>query len=385
MPGWRNVTQAVVDSASVTEIVEVYSYSRPDAVHRWAWQSALEVTACLLTMRHVAIMPAPGPSGQAVGPHADLAQGLAFVERPGAPSELAAIAAAHVRRWSRRSAADIRNAFQTIRSETHSYEAWLKWCIGMMWPDHAQRLGGLFDRLFLHELALILGLEQEFLQEVWSQSGNAKTVAHWAADFPDTADFRAARDAYVVSALIRGRYHDYIASKHRQQIIHAPFRDRPEILGRLSSKPGIEFKVANTEWYLANIVVANAFGIVGLRRRIRRWLQTVQKLRLVNLSEDPLDLRPRASEDGSLTAAVRAARRVGVRTRGNLVDEALQASFDTGSGILTSWCLQGWAGLAASMATSLITRRLPAFTERHFHTLALAGPGRIRREWRKGQ
>lgn len=150
-------------------------------------------------------------------------------------------------------------------------------------------------------------------------------------------------DAYVVSALIRGRYHDYVARKSGQQIMHHPLRRGVLPTARGSHQ---EFPVANTERYFASIVLAAAFS---QRRKLRvaSWTDSVLSARRAMDAEE-LDLRPKEEENVALETAVRVAKQLDIRAHSSVLDRALETTAALGIGALTSFWLEGWVGFAVS-------------------------------------
>lgn len=376
-----------VDSASVSQVVELLYFAKPTESYPWAWMTSLEVTSLLIRAPHLKMMPGPGKAGAATGAYGMLTRQLAGIlgqEPPNIEGSHAALAS--TRRWARRNAPKIAGLYRELRSDNRNFGTWLDWSVRTAWPERASRLGGLFDDALTPEIAAILGFSQEYMNVLRRAGTDPVTVQAFARWQPDSDTFRHLVDAYVVSALLRGRFHDYVARRQASQVVHHPFRQ--SVLSRLHGSR-TEYELENTERYLANIILAAAFAEKRHEARITVWAQNVLLARQ-GLMDESIALFPKRSDVVGLETAIRSAKQIGIRTHPKWLEHALDASVALGVGALSSFYLEGWGSFAAGMVgygTSLAlaggrrgVQQLAA-RSRRLRDLAAAGPGRIQPRW----
>lgn len=245
-------------------------------------------------------------------------------------------------------------------------------------------------------MAPILEVEEEELRHILRRSCDPKVVERYAKRKPDIPEFRKMVDAYTVSALLHGRYHEFVAmnSQPQWQAVHHPLRY--PVLPSSEGKLGKEFGT-KVEFYLSNIILGGAFSEIRYKDRIAAWVDSVSIVSgAVRAGDIALQEKNGQQEDiddeTALKLAVRIAKRLEIRTNSKLVENALDASIALGVGVLTSFFLVGWDSLAASLATYSVSKmknfgELIAQTayrrESHLRDLAASGPGRIEQIWRR--
>jgi hypothetical protein len=379
----------MMDNTCIYEVVEALSSNGPAKCHLWAWKSAVEVTCVIVGSQHLRLAPSPTRDGLPSGQFGQLLLGLSeFVQTAEAAPAAAKSAKQATKRWLRDHPGRVAETYR-VTARSAEFRAWLDWFTRNVWEEHASRLGGLFDPDFIPQMVPILELPRGDLEKLWHISNDSPAVARLARRQPDTPTFRSLQDAYVVSALIRGKYHDYVARKSGWQIMHHPLR--ATLLPAWGNRAGQEYPISGTEAYFANIILGSAYSHPR-RNRLNEWTTNVLAARCA-WRAGIIDLRPKLTDDIALAAAVRAARQLDVPCHSRTLDRALEVAASLGVGGLSSFTLTGWESLAAAGGTAVIAylakdkepsrRAISVITRRggRLQALAKAGPGRIDRLW----
>jgi len=384
------MAEGYIDSASTYEIVKLLVSPRPAEAYPWAWQSAITVTSALINTYHLQIAPAPSLASGAGSLYGHLMLGLAeLISHPRPEPELTQMALKNTKQWARNNVDKIRNTYEQLKVDNKNYTRWLERAITTSWVEHSERLGGLYNEEFIPVLSQILNVSTSELSQVHKMSRDLNLLRSYVAIWPDDDDLRLMTDAYAISALLRGRYHDYVARKSNLQIIHHPFRE--QFLPRQKKSGKIRFFVSNTERHLSNIVLASAFAEQGEKQRVSCWLENVLRIRKAVLT-GAIDTRQKDYDKVALDLAVDAARRVNIRIHSRWLDDVLDAAFAVGIGTLTSFVLDPWLGFAGGVIEYGISRKvdigkevahLVFDTQARLRDLAKSGSGRIERTWKE--
>lgn len=387
------MAEGYIQGASVYEVVSVLSTAKPEQNYQWAWQSAIEVSCALIATDHIKLAPSPSGQGIASGLYANLLTGLAGVVARNRPADsLKEAARRKTNRWARENMTSIRQMHQDLKRDQENFDKWLSWNTLGVWTEHAQRMEGLVDPQFIPRIAAILELPKYDLERICRLTRDPQKVADYARR-QDAEEVVILKDAFVLSALIRGRYYDYIAKESGWQILHHPIRQA--VLPSVKRTQTEEFCLSNTAQYFSNVMLAAAFAESNPTRRVTMWAENVCKARLALLRQ-AIELPLKYSDDAAVDAAVDAAKEAGIVTysprMSTMLDEVLSATVAVGIGALTSFYLTGWDSLATGILTHAISRQitrsknfgehvLSAVHSHHIRDLAIAGPGRIGRSW----
>jgi len=380
------MVEGFVDAASAYEIVLVFARRRPEQSYKMEWDRALEVTATLISADCIRLAPSPRREHAASGPYGLFLDGLKpAVRRIVLPDEATTWAIRRTKNWARANVNKLRSVLSTFTGDSSERNnqavMWLDAHIQSEWYEHARRHGALFDSDFAKQIAKTLDVSQNDLLKLWSLTTDSSFVADLVVRRPDTEEFRLIRDAFVVSSLLRGRYHEYAAEKSETQILSHPVRE--PILHRFSSSSRISIEVSNTERYLANIAVASAFAERAHKARVALWVENVLNLRR---GRDQMNLEEKDRDEKAQQTAIDAARQAGVRTHSKLLENCLDAGAAFGSAALTSFALHPWWSMLVGSSMYAISRqnRLgrrigDAFfsTPSKLNRLSRLGPGRI--------
>jgi hypothetical protein len=381
------MTRGYIDSASLYAVSMIFRHRRPGDAYEWAWQSALEVTCTLVQIPHIDLAPAPAWEGAASGPYGLLTDRIAaIVPRAEIDAGIRKPALGYTRQRVSRAPARIATGYNTLRLEPN-FSAWLDEYVAYAWPEHANRLSGLFNPEFVPEISKVLDVDQELLRDLLLQGRDPSRVEYFSRHMPDTDDFRLMKDAFVVSTLMRGIYHDKVAQLGGYQIMHHPLRE--PVLAEASTDDRVEIGVTNTQEMFARMILGSAFAERTQQARIETWVENVSKARDAS-QRQMLDLRDKNYDERALAAAMDAARTADIRAHPKYVEWTLDMGPSLGLGVLTSFVLISWLGFAVGTAgtiasrTGSIGKRAAQVVYRRdgrLRDLSRLFPGRVRRVW----
>lgn len=382
------LTQCYIDSATTYEVLPLLSAGQAKDAYPWAWQNSVVATSRLINTPHLLMAPAPVLRSGAGGLYGQLTLGLAdFMSHYRPTPADASDALQNTKRWARKNVAKVQSAYSKLMADTTNYQRWLDWSIANAWVEHAQRLGGLFNADFIPELSKIMSVPEADLIRVRTLSSDVREVSALVSRCAPHDDFRLLTDAYVISALLRGRFHDFIARKSGLQIMHHPLREG--ILSKPKQTVPKNFSVSNTERYLCNIVLASAFTEKNHADRISAWTGNVRKVKNA-ASAGWIDTGMKDSEEVALDLAVDAAKRLDIRVHAKRIDEVLDVALAVGCGALTSFILTDWPGFSAGLVEHAISKKVDLSkkvtgslldTKLRLRQLAVSEAGRIEPRW----
>lgn len=116
-----------------------------------------------------------------------------------------------------------------------------------------------------------------------------------------------------------------------------------------TGNPPVPYELTNSERFMAQLLWGSGFAERDVERRIQLWADNVRLVRTGVLTEI-IDLPHRTSETRALDTAVDAARTVGIRTHARLIDDGIDLLMAAGVGVLTSFVVNGWPEMIATLA-----------------------------------
>jgi hypothetical protein len=349
----------------------------------WNHQCLMDATHLLL-FDNVGIVAGPGHSrGRPVpGDEADLVKDLPKLLQP--PQELGA--KGKLNRWLGHTGKPLHKAWEKTLREPE-LEQWRELRRKMFWDRHIRVNDGLFNKEHLSAIAATLNVSMRDLQDAHRLSTNPKVVARWAKG--DDGDvIQLADDAYLISSLIRGKYHEYVARELRMQLAAHPHR---EVIG---TQVGTKTKLpaSNTSQYFERILIGSALSERS-KRRVPTWRDNLLKARHALTDQKKFSL-PELPQSQAESNAVMIARQLGIecspRWQRILLSSLLSTNASIYSGLIVgSWVASAPVALAlggAALVYKGIRHRSPVedvvlhlTTDSAFHGLARTVPGRIER------
>lgn len=388
-------TEGYIDSASVQEVVAVFNFKRLKDAYNWACNTALEVTCILFNATHLKVAPGPSFYRAPSGLYGHLLQSLSDIviaEHVNYLSpETHQKALRNTKRWATRNHKKVVRVYKQLESDKVNFQRWLDRSITDAWVGHAKMLGGLFDKTLIPQISRVLDIPESDLYDIFQLSCDLDVVESYVKRRPDNDVFKIMQQAFTIAALLRGRYHDYVAKELPLQIMHHPIRAKPVLLN-LQGKPKTEFMVSNTEQYLSMIILGGAFAEKTRENRISCWAENVRKVRNAVFNQ-AIDLRPKSYDEVAENHAVEIAQRLNIRTYPQFIEQAFDVAVAMSVGILTSFVLTGWESLTTSSVTYLVSDRKKfgkrvaslSGTQNRLHDLAKFNPGRVESAWEKNK
>lgn len=388
----RGNTEVYIDSASIYELISLFRYPTFQDAYPWAQSSAIEVTSLMISNKSLLMSPSPSQAGIATGDYGLLMYNLSQWIKHKSPNHLiASHAIQKTKRWTRDNSDLITSSIKEMRKDETNFITWLEQSIIYAWGEHSQRLGGLFNFEFIPQISKILDLQTNDLKEVWSLSKSKKIIDDFIKRMPDDDNFKIMQDAYIASALIRGRYHEYVAKESQIQIL--PHKLRKPVFINLGKNKKHKFRVLNTQRLCAWLIVESAFCEKSIEERINLFTENLDKIRKANF-QDLIDLRDKPDDITAIKVVKNAAKMSGVRIHKKKIEKIIDLVMAIGIGYLTSFILTEWVGIPVNVLENellenstwgnKIARNL-FDNESNINKLPLFKPGRIESNWNEIQ
>jgi hypothetical protein len=375
---------AFIDSAFLHGAFAAFAVGGP--AHNWAeWdlQSLLECTHLLL-FSNVGLAPGPTHLGVAVyGHESKVAESFPqlIVRRP----DISA-AVRNTRLWLSRCPGALRHAWDDLSKDPKQL-LWSDLRRRLFWEQHIRSNDGLFEPQYLPNIASTLSehVTVAELQRIHSLSKIPAVVRYWARQKDRLEEAcQIANMAYIVSSLIRGKHHEYVARHAHLQLIAHPHRKY--VAGR-TQRPH-EVPIANSQQAFVKMIIGSDLLETREEHRRDEWIKYILRARAL-IAVDRLDLRHNINPEVAENRARDAARSIGLRGTAPWKEYVL--TWTVTSNVM-SWLtvfLGPWAGLlgGAGLTACRVFRKrgigedlvLLGTTKRDYARLASAVPGRIDR------
>ncbi len=298
------------------------------------------------------------------------------------------VADREARRWLSSKANLLKSAWDALQIDSNLPE-WSHSHRKMIWPEHVQMFKALFMSEHIPYISSVLNCSTHDLEKIYLISCNVETVKAWAKQKRQSEDLQLALDCWLMSGLIRGKYHECLAQHEQLQLIAHPYRAG---IGKML-RPAFSENVYYSEEYFSKIVIGGALLETTAKRRVVAWVKNVQRAR-VAIEGRSLELPNAVALRDAEQLAIAAAKRIGIATRSEIVHRALDVGTAIGLGALVSLTLYPWFGPVGPIIIQAYRYfrgggsvgddigRYALSTSRRFRTLARSVPGRIEREIR---
>jgi hypothetical protein len=372
-------TDGFIDSATIASILAALALSKGSS--EWDRQCLLD-GSYLLLFNNIALAPGLGSFRGAAGHLAKVVSTLPFLDplrfRPRR-------ALASTRAWLTRNPEQLRVAWNRLREDLR-YIEWAAVMSRFYWPTHVRMHSSLFSREFIPSIAVVLNCSERELTRLEDAASHEEQVRQWLRTDLASAEAQLAHDAYVVDALIRGRFHEYVAGENRLHMSHHPLREG--IARRLRSR--VEESIYNTEEFFVKMLVGSALVETTEERRVQRWAANIAKAREAIHVQRLVSLTPMMLQSDAERAAALAVRSCGIEASYSRLSRELDVAIALCVAGLVSLILSPWAEPVGPIATQAYryyrgtsvgddVARLTLSTTRRFKRLGRAVPGRIER------
>jgi hypothetical protein len=253
--------------------------------------------------------------------------------------------------WAAKNTDYLRGKRTELFTDTTNFEPWLHRSIRHAWVEHATRLDGLFNAEFSEPIVLALNTPKADIDDLRLKSCNADHIATLAKKMPNTNEFDLMRNAYVVSAVIRGYYHQVIARNRGEHLFRHPFRRNsplPPSLDQAAKQEVVQYRypITAAQSAFATIVLASAMRSWRSYHRPKRWIETIRSVRGAVRARDgslaSTNLYALSWPHAGQEAAVQAARTLGIAcpsaVLNMMVDFAGAAGLASATGLALTAC-----------------------------------------------
>lgn len=282
-------------------------------------------------------MPVPGKVHHQGGNLAILAHELqGFTSRDsGTEPQRARRAVAKTKEEAKADLTGLRDALAALKAEA-AFESWLAWNVSAVWPEHCQRLRGLTDSEFVAEAAAVLEIDPAEVLDLNEQALSSK--------LPE-GRLDLARDLYVTSILLRGRYYGLTKAKRNQAFCHR-VRSWPQYQTEAKCEP------TPAEVYFVRLLVLSAYREPPGPGRLAVFAQAAK-----NGRDRRLDARLSETGPEALKRAIEVARDVELRFE-SWMEEFVAAAILVGVPAIIAYVtkLEFLESLAVAGATDQVSR-----------------------------
>lgn len=378
----RPSTSGFIDATSIRGTLAVLIQGRGAEFGLWDRQSILEVSYLLLH-GNFKIVPGTRDSATAVGLYSHVVEAFPWLEVRGYQR---LNAERQSQRWLKRYQPLIRREWQKLRA-SNSFNEWSTTHKRLFWPDDIKMYGALYSRDAIPAIAALTGLSETDLNKVRDLSTNMRRATRWAVSTHYSEEVEVAERAWLLSALMRGKFHEYVARDLRVQLLPHQFREGISgRVGRPTTFPALE-----AELLFIKMIIGSALLESTAPRRVRAWVDGIARARAA-LAAKKIALPDLATQADAERAAARAAKDIGLYASGELIRRALDVAVSIGLGTLLSVEVSPWFSPLAPISQQIFRHfrgktigddieRAILHTSWRFKKLARSFPGRIDRVW----
>ncbi len=385
-------TNAFIDSALIHSALAALIAGAPHRCSAWDGGSLLEATYLLMN-GSVGMVPGPGPYGGAAGYYGRVVSSFPEIEAQKFDRK---IADQLTKAWVNRYPEKLEHAWKQLQGDAQ-FNEWWPIQREMFWGAHTQMHRALFNPEYIAPISKILGCTEPELQRIHDLSQDVRVVNEWSKKPTASEAVRLATQGWLLSALIRGRYHEFLARKgHLQLIAH---RFRAGVGGKAG--PPLMQNVYSSEEYLTKAIIGGALLESNADRRVAAWVENIKKTQVALLARK-VALPDSMTQSDAENSATSAARIIGISSSPAYLHRAFDSGLSFGVGTLVAISVAPWAGptaLAAGYAAKVASSgalqvyrhkrgrsagedlaKLVFATEGRFRRLISNVPGRIERE-----
>ncbi len=221
-------TYGFIDSLALHGAFAALRGRDPRSWTEWETQNLLECTYLLL-FRQMGLVPGPQARGTAApGDESILVSRLPslFALPDLNMTNANAQARSSVDAWCRLHATTLAAAWGKLTSRP-DFDHWGQRMSDFFWEVHVKHHDGLFDPGHITLMQPLIGISEADLRDLHARSRDQATVKQWLAA-PDSEPAVVGRSGYLISTLIRGKFHEFLA-KHARAL--GPASYAPVCLG----------------------------------------------------------------------------------------------------------------------------------------------------------
>lgn len=232
------------------------------------------------------------------------------------------------------------------------YQHWAIWARREAWVDHTNRLNGLFNKNMIDDLSVALGHSKTEMETVWKRTKDIIQVKKWSRDEDLDKCFEIAEEAFIASAILRGRFHQLIAIENGSPYQYHPIRKHIVI----KPKKGFRYEFSTSLKYLIEILVNSPWKEKHPIDRISLWadnISKVSKARREGRLRSLLNQQNELDEDDALKVALNIAKELKLRTYSQKNVDSINVSMIVGSTLAGGITNNPWVGVGLGALSML--------------------------------
>jgi hypothetical protein len=358
------MTTGFIDAASISQIVQCLDRGYENQ-YPWSLKTAIDLTVLLIKTDHQHIAPTMSQRGGPVLDYQDRLIDRLFSRQiikslSSLDNDTVKQTEKEVQTWAedQQNLKILRAALKKLFNDQENFQQWIDWVVSRTaWYAHAVRHAGLFETNLIPHIKHVLRISQKAVEELYKESCDVEHLRTLARK--RNKEFDLMCKAYMLSALLRGKFHEKVAQSNSLQIMHHPFR---ELICQEGTQEGITFQVSKPSQMLASFILNGATHQKKLNDRIDCWVENIHRVRSllatkrVHLDETPTD-----------HAAFDVARDVAKKATIEMGDKRIHTFLDICSGLaigtLTSIYLDPFAGIPAGALASAGLNKLKVYSK----------------------
>jgi hypothetical protein len=352
-----SLTHGLIDSATIHSAIALLRLgSDSKAVGTWERQCILDATYLLL-FEDMWIAPGSGLFRGASGFLEDVLKKLPSLAKIVFTRDKVEESLQLAKTWAASNPSDVRTAWEMLNSQPE-FPIWSVVSRDLFWVDHVQMHDALFNTEFIPQIATLLGSSTEEIEKIRLRSRDKKIVRQWIKSSSAGSEADIAQKAYAADVLLRGRYHEYAATKNGFHLCGHPMRKPVEIpISSTSAEP-----VYTSEEYFVKMIIGSALLETTEDRRVKTWLENIVKARNQIIDLKSVALPPAVLLIDAENRAAEAAKICGISASYGWLRRGLDVAHHRDSSV-------------GDAAADLLMN-----TKRRFKRLAEKAPGRIERK-----
>jgi len=195
----------------------------------------------------------------------------------------------------------------------------------------------------IDDLSLTLGHSKKEMETIWGKTKDIGQVKRWSNNEDLDKNFELAEEAFIASAIIRGRFHQLVAIENGIPYQYHPIRKHIV----LKSKKEDRYKFSASMKYLMEILINSAWVEKHPIDRISLWANNIAKIssaRRVGRLQSLLDQQNELDDEDALNLAFRAAKELKLRIYSQKMVDKLNVSMIAGSFLAGGITNNPWVG-----------------------------------------
>ena len=376
------MSEIMLDSASLYEILTLLRKDKIDYASKWTIKSSFLATSLLVTCPHFKLPPSPAGLNKSKGEYELLLRSLSNIvsvanisgnvlcstDLLNKTNEFIVSQKKRLKKvLQEKKQIDFHDletnpiyqqGYQSIVNfaedfSTPEVQLWIEEGVNYRWQKDFIRKNGIFDRDIIPAIAIFTGMTVKELSLLWTFC-NRKSVLDDIIQHTDSDEYKMITNAYLAAAIIRGIYHDYVAKYISNQIYHHPLRKGylPEDSLDKNSILNVEFPLSFKLYIL--LILSCSFQEKQLRSRIDTFVHNVSLSREA-YAKEIICFNEHNFYDAAIDEAIRNARIAKIRAYPKYSDSLINFLIILATTLLGSFLLNGWEGTVLGLGTSAPT------------------------------